>query len=352
MSEQRNETTKINETTDGALAANDVELLQKFGEFKERFLARLEREIVGRRAVLEEVLAGIFAGGHVLLVGVPGLGKTKIARTIAAALDLRFRRIQFTPDLTPADILGFDVLQEDPATGTRSFSFAPGPIFANVVLADEINRTPPKTQAALLEATQERQVTIAGRRYELDAPFFVVATQNPLESEGTYPLPDAQLDRFLFSVKIDYPKAADEIETVLRTTGEERAPEPPTISRDELLAFQGLIRRIPAPRVVVEHAVNIVRKTRPQTKTSIEATQQYVERGAGPRASQALILGAKAFAAFAGRTAVSADDVERATLPALRERIALNYLAQADGVDVDFLVRKILRDVRAEYERG
>ena len=210
MSEQTNETTKINETTDGALATNDVELLQKFGEFKERFLTRLEREIVGRRAVLEEVLAGIFAGGHVLLVGVPGLGKTRIARAIAAALDLRFRRIQFTPDLTPADILGFDVLQEDPATGTRSFAFAPGPIFANVVLADEINRTPPKTQAALLEATQERQVTVAGRRYELDAPFFVVATQNPLESEGTYPLPDAQLDRFLFSVKIDYPRAADD----------------------------------------------------------------------------------------------------------------------------------------------
>ena len=339
MSEQANETTKINETTD-ALATNDVELLRKFGEFKERFLARLEREIVGRRAVLEEVLAGIFAGGHVLLVGVPGLGKTRIARAIADALDLRFRRIQFTPDLTPADILGFDVLQEDLATGTRSFSFAPGPIFANVVLADEINRTPPKTQAALLEATQERQVTVAGRRYELDAPFFVVATQNPLESEGTYPLPDAQLDRFLFSVKIDYPR------------GDERAPEPPTICRDEFLTFQGLIRRIPAPRVVVEHAVNIVRKTRPQTKTSIEATQQYVERGAGPRASQALILGAKAFAAFAGRTAVSADDVERAALPALRERIALNYLAQADGVDVDFLVRKILRDARAEYERG
>ncbi|MBR4833629.1 MAG: AAA family ATPase [Thermoguttaceae bacterium] len=352
MSERFDETTKINDGVDGALATNDVELLARFGEFKERFLTRLEREIVGRRAVLEEVLAGIFAGGHILLVGVPGLGKTKIARSIAAALDLKFRRIQFTPDLTPSDILGFDVLQEDPATGTRSFAFAPGPIFANVVLADEINRTPPKTQAALLEATQERQVTVAGRRYELDAPFFVVATQNPFESEGTYPLPDAQLDRFLFSVKIDYPKAADEVETVLRTTGEEPKPEPPTIRRDELLAFQGLIRRIPAPRRVVEHAVNIVRKTRPQTKTSIEATQQYVERGAGPRASQALILGAKAFAAFAGRTAVSADDVERAALPALRERVALNYLAQADGVDVDFLVRKILRDAREEYERG
>lgn len=351
MGERFDETTKINEN-DGALAADDVALAARFGEFKERFLARLETEIVGRRAVLEETLAGIFAGGHVLLVGVPGLGKTKIARAIATALDLKFRRIQFTPDLTPADILGFDVLQEDPATGTRSFAFAPGPIFANVVLADEINRTPPKTQAALLEATQERQVTVAGRRYPLEAPFFVVATQNPFESEGTYPLPDAQLDRFLFSVKIDYPKAADEIETVLRTTGEEAKPAPPTISREELLEFQGLIRRIPAPRRVVEYAVDIVRKTRPQTKTSIETTQQYVERGAGPRASQALILGAKAFAAFAGRTAVAPEDVERAALPALRERVALNYLAQADGVDVDLLVRKILREARDEYERG
>lgn len=351
MSERFDETTKIN-GNDGALAADDVALAARFGEFKERFLARLETEIVGRRAVLEETLAGIFAGGHVLLVGVPGLGKTKIARAIATALDLKFRRIQFTPDLTPADILGFDVLQEDPATGTRSFAFAPGPIFANVVLADEINRTPPKTQAALLEATQERQVTVAGRRYPLEAPFFVVATQNPFESEGTYPLPDAQLDRFLFSVKIDYPKAVDEIETVLRTTGEEAKPAPPTISREELLEFQGLIRRIPAPRRVVEYAVDIVRKTRPQTKTSIETTQQYVERGAGPRASQALILGAKAFAAFAGRTAVAPEDVERAALPALRERVALNYLAQADGVDVDLLVRKILREARDEYERG
>ena len=308
----------------------DVELLEQFGDFKSAFLQRLSKNIFGQEKLLEEILAAIFAGGHVLLTGVPGLGKTRIVRLIAGALALKFSIIQFTPDLTPSDILGSSILTES-LHGGRVFDFLPGPIFANVVLADEINRTPPKTQAALLEAMQEGQATISGKRYELEPPFFVLATQNPIEHEGAYPLPEAQLDRFLFSLTIDYPKASDEVAMALATTRESTLP-----------------RRIIMPQQVAEYATTIVRKTRPQMKISTELTQQYVEWGAGPRGTQAILLGAKSFAALDGRPAATFDDVERAALPALRNRVTLNYLAQAEGMTVDLLTCKILRETRAE----
>lgn len=326
---------------------SDSALLTQFREFKEALLNRLETEIYGQRKLLEEILAAMFAGGHVLLTGAPGLGKTRIVRSIARALSLRFSRIQFTPDLTPSDILGSNVLQETPLGG-RIFEFLPGPIFANIILADEINRTPPKTQAALLEAMQEGQATVVGKQHELEPPFFVMATQNPIEHEGTYLLPEAQLDRFLFSLTIDYPKASDEVAMALGTTGEASGSISPTATCEDVLKYQGLVRRVVVPQRVAEYAVAIVRKTRPQTKISAESTQQYVEWGAGPRATQAILLGAKAFAALDGRPAVAFEDVDRAVPPALRSRITLNYLAQADGVTVDFLVRKILREAQME----
>ncbi|MDO5309338.1 MAG: MoxR family ATPase [Planctomycetia bacterium] len=329
---------------------SDVEELKQFVAFKDALLERLGGEIVGQKRVLGEILAAFFAGGHVLLTGAPGLGKTSIVRAIAHALDLNFNRIQFTPDLTPSDILGGEILQESIEGRRRSLEFAPGPIFTNILLADEINRTPPKTQAALLEAMQENQVTINGRRYLLEAPFFVLATQNPIEHEGAYSLPEAQLDRFLFSTLIDYPTMREEVDMSLATTSVTTEPEPPTVSREQALKFQRLIRRVPVPKNVAEYAVKVVRKTRPQTKISCELTQQYVEWGAGPRASQSILLGAKAFAAFAGRTAVSYDDVDLAAAPALRSRVLLNYLAQADGITVDLLVGRILRQTRTETE--
>jgi len=338
------------ESSEEKLNESDQELLARFSSLNQELLARLKRKIVGQDVVLEEILAAFFAGGHLLLTGAPGLGKTHIARSIAEALDLKFDRVQFTPDLTPSDILGSNILQESAKTGERSFEFLPGPIFTNILLADELNRTPPKTQAALLEAMQERQVTLSGKRYELEEPFFVVATTNPIEHEGTYLLPESQLDRFLFSSKIDYPKASAETQMVLLTTGETRPIETPTLAKEDVLTFQKLVRRVPLPVSVAEHAVTVARKTRPQSKNSAESTQKYIEWGAGPRASQAIVLGAKSFAAAAGRPVVSIEDVERAAPLALRSRIVLNYIAQGEGVDLELLIRKILREVRLERE--
>ena len=326
----------------------DANTLAEFVAFKERFLERLESEIIGQRELLEDVLAAFFAEGHVLLTGAPGLGKTKLARAFAKSLDLKFERAQFTPDMTPSDLLGSTILQES-ASG-RYFEFQPGVIFANVLLADEINRTPPKTLAALLEAMQERQVTIGGKRRPIEPPFFVVATRNPIEQEGTYPLPEAQLDRFIFSLNVDYPKAADEVEMALRQTSAPVESADFVATREQVAKHMSVVKQIFIPRRVAEYAVSIVRKTRPQAKNSSESTQQYVEWGASPRASIAILSVSKSYAAFAGRPAVAYEDVERAAIPVLRSRVKLNYLAQADGVTVDFLARQILREVRSELK--
>lgn len=326
----------------------DATALADVGSFKERFIKQLETEIIGQKELLEDVLAAFFAEGHVLLTGAPGLGKTKLARVFAKSLDLKFERAQFTPDMTPSDLLGSTILQE--SSNGRFFEFQPGVIFANVLLADEINRTPPKTQAALLEAMQERQVTIGGKRRPIEPPFFVIATRNPIEQEGTYPLPEAQLDRFIFSLNVDYPKMTDEVEMALRQTSAPSEPLEFVASREQVAKYLSFVKQIHIPRRVAEYAVAIVRKTRPQAKNSSESTQQYVEWGASPRASIAILSVSKSYAAFDGRPTVAYEDVERAAIPVLRSRVKLNYLAQADGVTVDFIARQVLREVRAELK--
>jgi MoxR-like ATPase len=302
--------------------------------------------IVGQRPVLRQVFACVLAGGHCLLRGVPGLAKTLLIKTLAAAIDLKFSRIQFTPDLMPSDILGSDVIEEDVATGKRTIRFIPGPIFANVILADEINRTPPRTQAALLEAMQEYQVTVGGVRYPLERPLFVLATENPIEQEGTHPLPEAQLDRFMFNVVIDYPEADEERQIFARTTtGEERAVEA-IASGDELEAARALVRDLPAAENVVDYALRLVRATRPGDGSAPSEVHQWVKWGAGPRAGQALLLGAKAIALMDGRVVPAPDDVEEVARPVLRHRMVLNFQAEADGIDADQVIGGLLEAVR------
>ncbi len=324
---------------------NDQELLCALSNLKVSLLQNMSQMIYGQTMLLEEIIAAFFAGGHVLLTGVPGLGKTSIVRALAQIFSLKFSRIQFTPDLTPSDVIGSNILQEVRGA-PRVFEFLPGPIFSNIVLADEINRTPPRTQSALLEAMQEEQVTVAGKGYAIEPPFFVMATQNPIEHEGTYLLPEAQLDRFLFSLSIDYPRAGDEVAMALATTGDRVEKCLPQVTRDVILSYQKLVRRVIVSESVAEYAVSIVRNTRPQTKNSPEITQQYVEWGAGPRATQAALLGAKAWAALDGRPAVSFQDIERVMPAVLRSRITLNYMALSDGMNVDLVVKKILREAK------
>ena len=317
-------------------------------------MTRLRREvgrvIVGQDETVHLVLAALLSRGHVLLVGVPGLAKTLLVRTLSRALDLSFNRIQFTPDLMPSDITGTEILEEDHATGRRAFQFVRGPVFANVVLADEINRTPPKTQAALLEAMQEQRVTTGGRTYELDAPFFVLATQNPIEQEGTYPLPEAQLDRFMLSLTLGYPSMAEEVNIVRATTGGADADVSPVVSGADLRAFQAFVRGLPVADAVVEYAVRLVRATRPSGEgvdgDAPEIVRQYLSYGAGPRASQYLVLGAKALAALDGRLTPVADDVRRVAPSVLRHRIVTTFRAAADGVTPDAVVARLLADVR------
>jgi MoxR-like ATPase len=304
---------------------------------------QIEKRIVGQRDVVEELLIALLANGHVLLVGVPGLAKTLLVQTLAEALDLQFSRIQFTPDLMPTDITGTEVIEEDRTTGRRVFRFVKGPIFANIVLADEINRTPPKTQAALLEAMQERVVTVAGENFPLPPPFFVLATQNPIEQEGTYPLPEAQLDRFMLELPIDYPSKSEEEEIAMRTTGQDDPDVQSVISAVELIDLQGLVRRIPAPPSLVSFAVRLARSTRPGDEASPVAAR-YVSWGAGPRASQFLVLGAKARAASRGEALPSYDDV-RAVAPAvLAHRLVLNFEAEADGRTTRDVIRELLEE--------
>ncbi len=308
-------------------------LVQKRNELK----AEIAKIIVGQDAVVDQILLCIFSGGHALLVGVPGLAKTLMVNTLAQALGLDFKRIQFTPDLMPSDILGSEILDEN-----RHFKFIKGPIFSNIILADEINRTPPKTQAALLEAMQERSVTIAGRNYKLDLPYFVLATQNPIEQEGTYPLPEAQLDRFMFAIKLDYPSFEEEVQVVKRTTTDSSSTINPLFTSQEIIDFQHLIRRIPVADNVIEYAVTLVSKTRPDNALSNEYIKNYLDWGAGPRASQNLILAAKANAAFNGKFSPDIEDVKAVATGILRHRIIKNYKADAEGITEEMIIDKLL----------
>jgi len=324
---------------------DDVALAGHLHDAKGRILAELRKIIVGQEGVIEQTLVALLAGGNCLIIGVPGLAKTLLVHSLAQALDLRFSRIQFTPDLMPSDVTGTDVIQDDPATGKRHLVFMRGPIFANVVLADEINRTPPKTQAALLEAMQEHQVSVMGKTYALEPPFFVFATQNPIELEGTYPLPEAQLDRFLFEVVIAYSPEADEIAIVRGTTAAEPEPIRPVVSREEILAFQRLVRRVPVADPVVEYAVKLARFSRSVDPSAPDFIRQYVAYGASVRAPQALVLGGKARALLSGRAHVSFDDI-RALAPAVfRHRLLLNFQAQSERVTTDNLVERLLAAV-------
>ncbi len=312
----------------------------------QRLRAEIGKRIVGQDAVVDEILMALVAGGHALLVGVPGLAKTLMIKSLAEAMHLDFRRIQFTPDLVPSDITGTEILEEG-ANGARAFRFVRGPIFANIVLADEINRAPPRTQAALLEAMQEHSVTAAGQTMRLPEPFFVLATQNPIEQEGTYPLPEAQLDRFLFDIRVGYPDEAEEISILRATTGRRGEPIVPVFGAEEALALQRLVRELPCSELVLKYAAQLVRATRPSESTAPSIVRQYVRWGAGPRAGQALILGAKAAALLAGRAAVSPSDIRRVALPVLRHRILPNFAAEGDGVSAEPIVEALLAHVSA-----
>jgi MoxR-like ATPase len=312
----------------------------------------IAKVIVGQREVVEQLLIGLFGRGHVLLVGVPGLAKTLLVRTVARLLGLSFHRIQFTPDLMPSDITGTDILQDDPDTGRRRFVFLHGPIFAHMVLADEINRTPPKTQAALLEAMQERHVTAAGHTYALPDPFFVLATQNPIEQEGTYPLPEAQLDRFLFQVRVPYPNPDEELEILRSTTGD-RAPELSlTLTAEQIVELQHLVRRVPVAEHVFVYARDLVRATRPNQPEATEFVKQYVQWGAGPRAGQSLILGAKARALLEGRVHATIADIRAMAHPVLRHRVLTTFHAEAEGIETDRVVDHLLRTIPAPPEQA
>ena len=305
----------------------------------------IARRIVGQADVLDEILMALVAGGHALLVGVPGLAKTLMIRSVAEAMDLDFRRIQFTPDLVPSDITGTEIMEEDASTGHREFRFVRGPVFANIVLADEINRAPPRTQAALLEAMQEHRVTAAGESMALPEPFFVLATQNPIEQEGTYALPEAQLDRFLFEIRIGYPDADEEVAILRSTTGVSDEKLRPIIGATQARALQRLTREIPAADAALRYAASLARATRPKSGDATPMVEQYVRWGAGPRAGQALILGAKAAALLAGRQAVSPDDIRRVARPVLRHRILPNFAAEAEGIDSERIVEDLLAHV-------
>jgi MoxR-like ATPase len=314
-----------------------------------RLQEQIGRVIVGQRAVVEQVLVALFAQGHCLLIGAPGLGKTLLVRTLASALDLHARRIQFTPDLMPADITGTDILEENAQTGRRAFRFNHGPVFTNILLADEINRTPPKTQAALLEAMQERRVTAAGNTYDLPAPFLVLATQNPIELEGTYPLPEAQLDRFMFAIKVDYPQADEEVEVLLSTTTGDVAQPNRVLDGPSILAFQQLVRHVPVSRHVAQYTSDLIRASRPGYPGSPAFVNQWVRWGAGPRAGQCLLLAAKACAVLAGRFHVSCADVRAYALPVLRHRLFRNFAAVSDGIQTDEIAARLLEHVKEPH---
>ena len=325
----------------------DLEAVEKLREGYRRIRGELSKIIVGQDQVIDEILIGIFARGHCLLVGVPGLAKTLMISTLARCLNLGFSRIQFTPDLMPSDITGTEVIQEDRATGERKFRFLKGPIFANVILADEINRTPPKTQAALLEAMQERQVTAGGAKHPLDEPFFVLATQNPIEQEGTYPLPEAQLDRFMFNIQVDYPSEDEEVQIMKRTTAFGEAKVDPVLSGPDILRLQEIVRRVPIADEVIRYVLRLTRSTRVSKSEAPQFMKDYLAWGAGPRASQYLILGGKARALLQGRYHVSVEDIRAVAHPVLRHRILTNFSAEAEGITSDKIIDRLLAETEA-----
>ena len=316
---------------------SDTDGIRSFVTHYSTLESEIGKVIVGQKETVRDVLIAVFSGGHCLLVGVPGLAKTLLVNTIADALGLSFSRIQFTPDLMPSDIIGSEILDEQ-----RNFKFVKGPLFANMILADEINRTPPKTQAALLEAMQERQVTAAGKKFQLDQPFFVLATQNPIEQEGTYPLPEAQLDRFMFNVWLDYPSYQEELQVVKQTTSGISQKVNKVLSAQEIITYQQLIRKMPVADNVIEYAVKLVSKTRLKSEFSTEITKKYLQWGAGPRASQYLITGAKCHAAINGKFSPDIEDVKAIAIPILRHRIVLNYKAEAEGITVEQIIKELL----------
>lgn len=315
---------------------SDVTAIQNLVQKQKELKTEISKIIVGQEEVVNQIVLSVFAGGHALLIGVPGLAKTLMVNTISQALGLDFKRIQFTPDLMPSDILGSEILDEN-----RNFKFIKGPIFSNIILADEINRTPPKTQAALLEAMQEKAVTIAGHHYKLDLPFFVLATQNPIEQEGTYPLPEAQLDRFMFAIKLEYPSFAEEVQVVKSTTTDFKVAIQPLFTAQEIIDFQQLIRRIPVTDNVIEYAVTLVSKTRPENPLATDFVKNYIDWGAGPRASQNLILAAKTHAALNGKFSPDIEDVQAVAVGILRHRIIKNYKADAEGITEEIIIKKL-----------
>jgi MoxR-like ATPase len=323
-------------------SADDIALADRMKAGRDQIITELRKVIIGQEDIVGEVLLTLFVGGNSLIVGVPGLAKTLLIHTLARVLELKFARIQFTPDLMPSDITGTDIIQEDATTGRRQMMFAPGPIFANILLADEINRTPPKTQSALLEAMQEHRVTIQGRTYELDEPFYVFATQNPIELEGTYPLPEAQLDRFMFHIVIDHPPEDEEFDVVRTTTALQDPKFERTVTGADLVAFQRLVRRVPVADAVMRYALNLVRASRPKSPTCPDSIRKWVAFGASVRAAQFLVLGAKARALTSGRYHVSFDDIRALAHPVLRHRVLTNFHAQSEGITTDALVDKLL----------
>jgi MoxR-like ATPase len=329
-------------TAENPVAAT-MEDVHKFNEAYKALRGEISKVIVGQGQVIDELLTALFAGGHCLLVGVPGLAKTLLISTVAEAVDLEFSRIQFTPDLMPSDITGTEILEEETGTGKRSFRFIKGPIFGNVILADEINRTPPKTQAALLQAMQEKKVTAGGETFTLDLPFFVLATQNPIEQEGTYPLPEAQLDRFMFHINVDYPSMEEELEIVETTTSQKPGTPDVVLNAEDILRIQDLVKTVPVDSHVLDFAIRLVRATRDK---SVDQVHDYVSWGAGPRAGQNLILGAKVRAIMDGRPIPSIDDVKAIAPPVLRHRIVTNFNADADGISTDDIIKMLLEGVK------
>jgi MoxR-like ATPase len=329
----------------------DLAAVARLGAAHATMRRELGKVIVGQEAVIDELLMAIFARGHCLLVGVPGLAKTLLVSTLARILSLQFKRIQFTPDLMPADITGTEVIQEDRVTREREFRFLRGPIFANIILADEINRTPPKTQSALLEAMQEHKVTAGGQTYALEEPFFVLATQNPIEQEGTYPLPEAQLDRFMFMVRVGYPSQAEELAIMKRTTSAATETVEPCLEAEDILLLQDLVRRVPVADHIYDYAARLARSTRPGTPEAASFVNEWITWGAGPRASQNLILGAKARAILDGRPSVNCDDVALVAAPVLRHRIITNFNAEAQGITSDAVVERLLQSTPKPTER-